>query len=108
MLFMSAGMVDNFYWHKHRKTLTNFFLNRTLTPMLVTGMSFIICCTFPAMSTGMGDIFNYPLYNFTWAQSLYSLGGFFWIYFWCYFAEIILNEKFNEKFYRFYNGASMW
>ena len=56
----------------------------------------------------MGDIFNYPLYNFTWSQSIYSIGGFFWIYFWCYFSEVMMNQKFSEKFYRFFNGASMW
>ena len=56
----------------------------------------------------MGDIFNYPLYNFTWSQSIYTVGGYFWIYFWCYFVEVILNKKFGEKFYRFFNGASMW
>ena len=108
MLFMSAGTVDNFFWDKHRNTFTKALLGHSGTPVAFVLASFIIAITMPAMKTGMGDIFNYPLYNFTWSQSLYSLGGFFWIYFWCYIAELIMNDKFNEKWYRFYNGASMW
>ena len=108
MIFMSAGMVDNFYWHTHKKTLVTTFVNSNLAPFMVVSMSFIIAITIPAIDVNTGDIFNYPLYAFTWVQCFYSIGGWFWIYFWTYFSEVFSNSKFNVPFYMFYNGASMY
>ena len=49
MLFMSAGMVDNFYWYQHKNTIKKASLDHPGTPMTLTVMSFVIAITMPAM-----------------------------------------------------------
>ena len=49
MLFMSAGMVDNFYWYQHKDTIKKASLDHPGTPMTLTIMSFVIAITMPAM-----------------------------------------------------------
>jgi hypothetical protein len=107
MIFMSAGMIDNFFWEEQKTFLINTFFKSNFAPFTMIVGCLIISMTIPAVNVNMGDIFNYPLYAFTWLQDGYSFGSFFWIYFWTYYAEQF-NSKFNEKTYIFFNGASMW
>jgi len=54
MIFMSAGMVDNFYWKFQKDFLYKYLLNNSFGPLTQCFMGLIIAITIPAVDVNEG------------------------------------------------------
>ena len=72
------------------------------------GYLFLYSLTSPTSHNDQGFLFFFPLYKETTLQSIYTSGTWIWLYFLFYHFENIANQKFNEKWYDFICGGSLW
>ena len=72
------------------------------------GYMFLYSLTSPTSHNNQGYLFFFPLYQETTLQSIYTTGTWIWLYFIFYHLENIANQKFNETWYDFICGGSLW
>jgi hypothetical protein len=79
MLFMSAGMVDNFYYDLQQNFVKKHLYYSKFGAISLIFKGFMIAITIPAVDVNEGQIFYFPLYGPTWMQNMFCLGSFYWI-----------------------------
>ena len=69
---------------------------------------FLYSLTSPTNINNPGFLFFFPLYGETTLQSIYTTGTWIWLYFIFYKMENIANNVFNQRWYDFICGGSLW
>lgn len=106
-IFFSQGVVDMCYWRKMLKIRGELGDTVWAPAMVGLGLLGYALCS-PMNYGGLGQLFFYPLYDDYTLQCLYTTGTWLFVFTIVWIMALISNDIFNETFYKYFTGASLY
>lgn len=107
IVFMAQGLVDSYYWDQQTQWFKEI-KDSLWYPFIVNLFAFVVATTSPTVTSGVGDLWFYPLYFPLWLRNIFIIGAWNFVYFYCFIADADMNKVYNLEVYNYVSSIAMY